>query len=42
METMRMKLELDGLEQLKEVRRQFDKEREHHREELERVAALVM
>ena len=39
METMR--IELDGLKQLEEVRRQFDKERERHREELERDAALI-
>ena len=41
METMRMRIELDGLKQLEEVRRQFDKERERHREELERDAALI-
>ena len=41
METMRMRIELDGLKQLEEVRRQFDKERERHREELEHDAALI-
>ena len=41
METVRMRIELDGLKQLEEVRRQFDKERERHREELERDAALI-
>ena len=41
METMRMRIELDGLKQLEEVRRQFDKERERHREELERDATLI-
>ena len=35
-----MKPELDGLRE--EVQRQFDKEREQHREELEHGAALVM
>ena len=35
-----MKPELDGLRE--EVQRQFDKEHERHREELERGAALVM
>ena len=40
-ETMRMKLELDGLKRLEEVRRQFDKEHERHGEELERSATLI-
>ena len=40
-ETMRMRIELDGLKELEEVRRQFDKERERHREELECDAALI-
>ena len=42
METMRMKLELDGLKQLEEVRKQFDKERERHREERDRDATLIV
>ena len=41
-ETMRMKIELDGLKQLEEVRRQFDKKRARHREELENDVALIV
>ena len=42
METMKMKIELDGLKQLEEVRRQFDKECARHHEELECGAALIV
>ena len=40
METMR-KLELDGLKQLEEVRKQFDKECERHQEERDQDATLI-
>ena len=40
-ETIRMRTELDGLKQLEDVRRQFDRERERHRKELEQQASVI-
>ena len=36
-----MRTELDGLRQLEDVRRQFDRERERHRKELEEQASVI-